>query len=266
MLRQAAIALLVLVAVSVAVARAAPEPPAPRVDVRDGKVTARLERAPLAAVITAIAEQAGAELRGEVLDPRTVTLELEAVPVEAALERLLGAQSFTLTYRSDGRLKRITLGSDGARARAASPGAPGPAGTPAAGSPESREATRRVGEYVQSDETVGVSGRLADALGTNTTTFQQVLGTALKHDDPRVRAEARRAMVKALAADPEVRAALVAAVDGMPDATLLQTLRSVAGADAEQLAITFARYGRSPALSRRMQHAVSELRRQGDGS
>lgn len=260
MLRQAATALLVLAAASAA--RATPAPPAPHVVVRDGKVTARLERAPLAAALTAIAGQTGAELRGEILDPRTVTLELEAVPVDAALERLLGAQSFTLTYRHDGRLKRITLGRNGARGRGTNPNAP----APPALSPEAQEATRRVGDYVKSNQTVPVGGRVADALGTDTAAFQQVLGTALKHEDPRVRAEARRTMVNALVADPEVHAALVAAIDGMPDETLVRTLRSVAGADAEQLARAFARYGRSPTLAHRMQRALAELRRQGDGS
>jgi hypothetical protein len=265
-LRQAAIASLLLVATPAAAAQASAEPSAMRVVVRGGAVTARLERAPLADVVSAIAEQTGAELRGELVAPGPVTLELQAVPLAEALERLLTVQSFTLTYRSDGRLKRITLGREAARGREANPKTSGRAGTTSSPSPESQEATRRVAEYVRGNETVPVGGRLGRALGTDTPTFQQILGTALKHEDPRVRAEARRVAVKALAADPEVRSALVTAVDGMPDETLVKALRGLAGDDAARLALAFARYGRSAALSMRMQRAISELRRQSDGS
>ena len=263
MLRQATIVSLLLVASATPATRADPVPPAAHVVVRDGKVTARLERAPLEATIAAIVEQTGAELRGQLLAPREVTLDLDAVPVDEALERLLATQSFTLTYRSDGRLKRIALGREAARAHGARPNGPANAAAP---TPETQEATRRVGEYVRDNETLRVGGRLGRALGTDTATFQQVLGTALKHEDPRVRADARRVAVKALAADPEVRASLVAALDGMPDDRLLSTLRGLAGADAEKLALAFARYGRSATLSARMQHAIAELRRQPDGS
>jgi hypothetical protein len=262
-LRQAAIASLLLVATSAA---GATEPRVTRLVVRDGTVTAQLERAPLADVVSAIAEQTGAELRGELLAPRLVTLELQAVPVAEALERLLGVQNFTLTYRSDGRLKRITLGREAARGHGANPHDSARAGTTPSPSTESQEATRRIAEFVRSNETVPVGGRLGRALGTDTPNFQQVLGTALKHEDPRVRAEARRATVRALTADPEVRTALVTAIDGMPDETLVKALRGLAGDDAVQLALAFARYGRSAALSTRMQQAVSALRRQSDGS
>jgi len=262
-LRQAAIASLLLVATSAA---GTTEPPVTRVVVRDGTVTARLERAPLADVVSAIAEQTGAKLRGELLAPRPVTLELQAVPVAEALERLLGVQNFTLTYRSDGHLKRITLGREAARGHGVDPHAPARGGTTPMPSAESQEATRRVAEYVRSNETVPVGGRLGRALGTDMPNFQQVLGTALKHEDPRVRAEARRVAVKALTADPEVRAALVTAIDGMPDETLVKALRGLAGDDALQLALAFARHGRSAALSMRMQQAVSVLRRQSGGS
>lgn len=275
MLRQAAAGLVLVLAGAAGVlsAPAQPSTPAqpsapvqpstPTVTVRDGKVSAALQQAPLDAVIAAIADETGAEVRGGTPE-REVTLRLDAVPLEDALERLLGSHGFTLTYDADGHLKRITLSTAGE----AGPASKAPTATAGPSSTENpaTEAGARMSEYIRGNPTVEVGGRLGRALGTNTATFQDVIREALKNDDPRVRAEGRRAMVKTLVSDPSVRDALVATLDGMPDDALARTLRSVAGADAEQLAVAFARYGRSAALSQRMQRAMIEIRRQGDGS
>jgi hypothetical protein len=230
-------------------------------------VTAALERAPLAEVVAAIAEQAGAELRGEIAPPRDVSLELSAVALEDALERLLGEQSFTLTYHGDGRLKRITLGGEARRRPATPSGAPTHANllAPEAANDEVASAVRRVHEFIQGDRTVPVRGRLAQVLGTNTSTFTQVFDAGFKHADPRVRALGRRITIKALVADPEVRRAFVTMVDSTTDETLVQALRNLAGPDAEQAAMAFARLGRSPVLTRRMHRALADLRAQRDG-
>jgi hypothetical protein len=263
MLRQAAALLLAVAGIAPA---APPQPPAApaAVVVRTDKVTASLERVPVATVVAAIVEQTGAELRGDVTPGRDLTLELRDAPLEEALERILGEQSFTLTYEGDGRLKRIVLGGP-------VPASPGPSAAakppaPVAPNAEVVDAARRVVEFVQGDPTVPVGGRLAKALGTDTTTFTQVLGAALKHEDAHVRADARRATVKAVAADPEVRTALATTVDSMTDAAIVNALRAAAGADAERLATALARHGRSPVLARRMQRALSQLRAPAGGS
>jgi len=153
------------------------------------------------------------------------------VPLEDALERLLGAHSFTLTYDSDGHLKRIALAmTAGAAHPATAAGAQTPALPPM--DDAAAEATKRVSQYIQRNQTVQVGGRLGKALGTDTATFQDVLRVALKDPDPRVRAEASRSMVRALTGDPTVRDALVASMNGMSDDVLARALRSIAGADA----------------------------------
>ncbi|HWP66166.1 MAG TPA: hypothetical protein VNO26_09660, partial [Candidatus Limnocylindria bacterium] len=120
--RQAVGVLLALVAGAAAAASSSAAPAAaPSVTVRDGRVTASLRQAPLDAVIAALARETGAEVRGALPEPRTVTLDLDAVPLEAALERLLGSRSFTLTYDAEGRLKRLALPAGGATAAAAPP-------------------------------------------------------------------------------------------------------------------------------------------------
>src|SRR5262249_19728828 len=151
-------------------------PAAPTVTVRDGKVTAALQQAPIDEVIDAIADETGAELRG-VAPEREVTLRLDAVPVEDALERLLGSPGFTLTYDADGNLKRIELSvanAAGAAPKAATASA-------ASNTPQTAasEASTRMSDYINGNPTVEVGGRLGRVLGTNTATFQDVLHQAL---------------------------------------------------------------------------------------
>jgi hypothetical protein len=263
MLRQAAALFLAVAASAAPVPQSTTTPPPAAIVVHQDKVTAILERVPVTTVLTTIVEQTGAELRGDVPAPHDVTLELHDAPLEEALERILGEQSFTLTYEADGRLKRIVLGGTASPASGPSGPAAG-ASTPGAPSPEVADATRRVAEFVQSDRTVTVDGHLAEALGTGTTTFQQVLAAALRHEDPRVRAEARRAAIKSLVADPEVRMAFATTIDSLSDTALVHALRTAGGPDAEELATALGRHGRSPVLARRMQRALPQLRAPAD--
>jgi hypothetical protein len=268
MLRQAAASTLALLLAGTAAVAAEPAspPPAPVVTVRDAKVTATLERAPVADVVAAIAAESGAEVRGTVATLPDVTLTLKDVPLDTALERILGPQSFTVVYDAGGGVKRITLAGG-----AGAPMAPAPAPKAATPAPPPdpndglKAATVRVGDFVKSNPFIPVGGRLGRALGTNNATFQDVMSAALKHEDPRVRAQARRSMVKSLTGDPEVREALVTSIAALPEGALANTLRSMAGDDADHLAISFARHGRSPQLSHYMYRALTELRRPNDG-
>src|SRR2546428_379259 len=76
--------------------------------------------------------QAGAEIRGQVRDPREVSAEFEAVPLAEALHRLLGDQNFALVYGHEGRLKSVRL--LGGPQTAAAP-APAAAAAPPASQP-----------------------------------------------------------------------------------------------------------------------------------
>jgi hypothetical protein len=242
--------------------------------VRDDRVSATLAGAALPAVLAEIARQAGAELGGETVPAREITLELRRVAVDEALQRLLGARSFTLTYGPDGRLKRILIGggpSGGSAAtttatpRATSAGAhtvEDPPGGPAPTPEEISESIRGLNHFLQGDSAVPVRGRLAEALATGSAPFREVWEAALQNPDPRVRALARRAAIKALAADPEAHEAWVAFTTMLPDDALVTILRAGAGLDARELAIACARYGRSPEVARTMRRALDQMRAQ----
>src|SRR5262245_10302812 len=81
----------------------------PHVDYRDDRVTLRASESALKDILDELGKQSGAEVRGQPAETGPVTLQLEAVPVREALERLLGERSFTLRYGEQGRLKAIEL-------------------------------------------------------------------------------------------------------------------------------------------------------------
>src|SRR2546427_12127778 len=88
------------------------------------RLTVNVQEVPLVEVVTEIAHQSGADLRGQVCRPRDVSAAFEGEPLAAALERLLGEQNFTLRYGRDGQLQVIQLlGPPEARAASSTPAA-----------------------------------------------------------------------------------------------------------------------------------------------
>jgi hypothetical protein len=233
----------------------------PQVVVRDDAVTAKLDEVPLSAVLAGLADATGAEITGDVANPHDVSLELHEVRLDEALKRLLGGQSFTLTYGNDGKLKRIALGG-ASEARTSRPGA-GDQQKPEVPD-EMKDAMQRVTGVFQSDQAIPIRGRLAEFLGADAAPFKDIQA-ALKSEDRRVRAEARRTVVTALTADPETRVALATVVGNLSDEVLVNVLRGAAGVDAPELAMTFARYGGSGDLTRSMQRALDQMRLQPAG-
>ncbi len=249
-------------------------PAPPRVVVHGDRVTATLTAAPLSRVLAEIARQTGAELAGEAIPPRDITADLHRVPLEEALQRLLGARSFTLTYARDGNLKRILIGGvpseSVAAAAVTTPRPTGPGGAGATGrsdepqSPDEKkggpEDFRRVHDFLNGDSPVPVRGHLAETLGTSLAPFRDVWQAALANEDRRVRAQARRASIRALTADPEVHESWVATTLMAPDDVIVKLLRTAGGLDARELAIAFARYGRSNDIARTMRRALDQMR------
>src|SRR4029453_6169167 len=119
----------------------------------DDRLTLRVEEALAADILQEVARQSGAEVRGQIPTTRRVSAEFEHAPLKDGLERVLGAQNFTLTYAGEGRLKTIELKGvpeEGQAARAvvavdpASASAPARASTSPPGCiPTSEEAKRR---------------------------------------------------------------------------------------------------------------------------
>src|SRR4029077_18548760 len=73
------------------------------------RLTVHLTGPPVTDVLDDLGRQAGAEIRGQVRDPREVSAEFEGLPLAEALHRLLGDQNFALVYGNEGRLKSVRL-------------------------------------------------------------------------------------------------------------------------------------------------------------
>jgi hypothetical protein len=234
--------LLVLLLIAIAAVRAAPGA-APPIHYADGRVTGELRDADAGEVLREIARQAALEVRGSLAEPRIVTVELVDVPLEQALTRVLGAQSFVLSYRKD-RLHGIRLiGGANPDAIMASPP---PMDLPAPPNDYDGEPA-----LVASHAPIAIGGRLARAVGSDRTSFAVVMGVAMRHDDPRVRADALRIGLRALEASPALQTTFLATLDQMTDERLTEWVVRVAGPYASDVARTAARSSRLDSIKLR---------------
>src|SRR5207247_11460395 len=141
----------------------------------------------------------GAEIRGQVREPREVTVDFDSVPLPEALARLLGDQNFALVYGKGGRLKAVRL-LGGVRVAPQAPASPPSIAPPAAPRPPFPGS---LPELIDRHPPVPVTGAVADALGSQSATLRQLLELSLHHQDSTVRAEALRTGIAAPQAERE---------------------------------------------------------------
>src|SRR5690348_11269552 len=101
-----------LIAIMVVIADrgVASEPPGRFVHYERDRLTVHVENTPLREVLAAVAEAGGADVRGDAEGAdRSITVAIDDLPVQEALERLLERQPFLLRYDRISRLQRIVL-------------------------------------------------------------------------------------------------------------------------------------------------------------
>ena len=204
----------------------ADEAPARVIRYQDDLLTVRLQNVPIDEVLRDVAQQSGAEVRGQVRERRDVTMEFDAVALPEALSRLLGDQAFALVYRSSGQLKAVRLlGSDDVTVPAVAvvPGERPPFPGPLPG-------------LIDRHAAIPVTGAVAAALQSDFATLRQLLDLSLHNADAPVRAEAVRVGLAAVEADRELYVAVIAELDHVDSNVLAGLLRASAGANAEELA------------------------------
>ena len=248
-----ALAIALLVAGSVAAA------PLERLEYRDDRLTLRAHDTPVADVVDSLKRQSGAELRGTVPDG-AVTAALDAVPLHEALGRLLGEQSFTLTYGEGGRLKAIEL--------KGGPVAKSPSSESASASHHGGDAGKgparwaAIASAFNDGGSVPVSGLLRQVAGTDKASWDFVLRmTGAK--DPMVKSEAIRAGVRAVENDDDMRESLLAILRSMDDQELATFVRAMAGSindDPESIMKAIARASRDDEVRARAHDVVRQLR------
>jgi hypothetical protein len=211
-----AVAVLLVAAASVA----AIEPASGRVvQYANDALTVRLDKVPLQDVLTDISQQSGAEIRGALREPRDVSAEFDSVPLSDALKRLVGDQNFALVYDKTGGLRAVKL--------LGGPLEGGVAVMPAA--PATTQAAPDIRQLLANHAPVPVHGRLAQAVGSDTATLQQLMELGLHNEDPTVRAEALRSGVQTLEGEPQLRQAVIGILNNFDDAALGNLLRGAAG-------------------------------------
>jgi len=229
-----------LFVLAVAALQATPIDATPTVRYADGRLAVELRDAELADVVGEIARQARLEVHGAPAAER-LTLQFDAVPLVAALARLLQGQSFALTYDGAGRLKGVRfLGASTAQGGGPLPGN-------AASTPEVEQSS----PLAASQRQVQVTGLLATALGAEETNFWTVVGVALQSGDARLREEALREALGVLDEDSELRAELFGTLDQLSDVFLAGWLTEIARDHAEDVARQTARISHSRQLRRR---------------
>jgi hypothetical protein len=252
-----AIAILLAAAVSGPAARAASDHAGLRVDYRDDRLSVHAEEVPLRQVLDAIAAASGAEIRGQPIYDQPVSTELDAVPIDDALHRLLGSQNFTLSVGSHGQLKTVVL-LGGPEAPAAPSDRPTAAGVapPAPAAPAfplslSRAFTRH--------RPVPLPEQLAEALGADRATFPQLLEMATVDDDGTRRSQATQVVLSALERESWLRRSFLHTLHDLDDASLQDIASSENGPRFIALLQFLAAHSREAGLQKKANVVLDQL-------
>jgi hypothetical protein len=237
-----------------------PDKPAarpPTVRYRDDKVSVDLHEASVEAVLQALAKESGAELVGTTRAERPLTMSFEDAPTKEALERLVGAQNFTLKYDEGGKLRAIELRGGPEAAKAPKPGEP---------TKSESENTTPAKQYAffkafdRSDK-IPLSGELKKVIGRDEVGWDYLANTAIANQDPRVRQAAMHALVKALDQDPEMKDSVMASLNAMSAEELAAFARARGHYRAEDLVRNVMRETQDQELRSRARDVLRELRK-----
>jgi hypothetical protein len=203
------------------------------------RVTLDVRDLPRAELLRALAAASGFELRGTVEDDAPVTVRVDDEPLPDALRRVLGEQSFLVSYGAGGAPRVVELlGASGERVVATSASAPAEpsAEAPARVSNEAGGAPPLPG----SRRPHPVNGRVAGALGKQEASFDELVALAARTDDAALRRAAVEQGLAVLQAEPELREAVLATVNRAPPQILARYVVVAAGPRAEALAASIA--------------------------
>jgi YD repeat-containing protein len=249
-------ALLMALALAGGSALAAPEP-APEgshvVRYRDDKLSVDLHDVSIATVMADVARESGAELVGTPREDRRLTLVFQDIPMKEALERLVGAQNFTLKYDDAGKLKAIEL-RGGQEAR----DLPKPATAPV----DEKTAAKQYAFFKAFDtnEPIPLNGDLRQRLNENEARYDTLGNVVLGYPDAKTRQAAMRAILQALDRDPERKAAVMDALNAMSTEELSAFARARGYHMAEALVQNVLRESSDPQIRARARDVLRDLR------
>ncbi|HWP65124.1 MAG TPA: hypothetical protein VNO26_04325 [Candidatus Limnocylindria bacterium] len=221
------------------------------------RITGQLVGVSTEEALRQIAAATGADVVGTVAESKPVTVKLDDVPVETALQRILGSQSFSLVFEADGGLRRIRL------INSAAPRAPG----------DSRVVSAPAGpittpaQFMALEVPISTVGPLAERLGTSgKATMGQLFELAARDNDAGTRVAAVDASMTAIERDPNIQSSIDSMLSGIDDQALAMMLQGAAGERASELMSRVLARTRRPEFRQRvvnMLRALREAQKQG---
>jgi hypothetical protein len=235
-------------------AGAAPEAPVP-VAIEQDRITGEFMAVAPEEALRQVAQATGADVVGTVLGVQPITLRLDDVPLDVAVARILGTQSFSLVFDADGGLRRIRLISV-------------PAVTPVAGGATRVTTPAPVvanpAQFMSVEVPISTVGPLADALGTGgKATMGQLFELAARSDDAGVRVAAVDAGMAAIERDGNLQTSLDQMLNGVDDASLAAIIRGSVGQRSTELMSRMLSRTRRPTFRQRVVNILRSLRENG---
>ena len=226
--------------------------PPPPVAVQQDRITGEFVGVSAEHALRQIADATGADVVGTVLEGRQITVKLDDVPLEVALQRILGTQSFSLVFEADGGLRRIRLIN--------APTAPAPGATRAA-APGPMPAVSNPAQFMQLEVPISTVGPLAEKLGPGgKATMGQLFDLAARSDDAGTRVAAVDASMAAIERDTNLQGSSDSMLTGLDDQSLAMLIRSTAGDRANELMSRILSRTRRPEFRQRIVNTLRALR------
>ncbi|HWP66789.1 MAG TPA: hypothetical protein VNO26_12825 [Candidatus Limnocylindria bacterium] len=225
----------------------------------DDKVTLDVKGMPAAELVNEIARQAGAKVTGSIGDTGPVTASWSGLPLKDALEHVLGAQNFTLTYGEHGDLRTIAL--RGQQQPHQPPFADGPGHVSPDDKTRAPEAEYALFKAFDLREEVPIEGPMAQRLGRSTAPLDLVTNTAIADDDPAVRRSGMKSVMKMFEGNDELRSTVLETTKGMTDEQLAAFARAYLYHMAEDFVHNVKRATTIPDVRRRASDVLRELRK-----
>jgi len=182
---------------------------------------------------------------------RRVERDREAMPLAEAMSRRLGVESWMLRLDDTGRLRSIVVLGPGI---AAVPDDPVPEPPPAPAPPPAPPP-----DPLERAHPLPPGGALARLLGSPTATGRQLAELALRSGDAEIRGQAVGVAVDALMRDPALEQSVLAALGGLDDAALAQSLTGIAGDAAPGLLSVVVERARGHPLGQRAARVYERL-------
>ncbi len=219
------------------------------------RVTARFTGVPVAEAVQAVVGATGGELRGGVMAPRDVTVELDAVSLEEALHRILGAQNFTVRYGEGGGVKTIVL-QGGPEAPV-----PPPETSPAAGVPVPKGPTFPIvlSRMFNRHRPIKLSEPLVERFGEEKASMPRLLEIATGDDDGINRVLASQVVLSALEREARYRRSFLRSLHELSPDDLASIAQGPSGERLEELLGFLAAHSREPTLQKKAGIVLDQL-------